>query len=103
MADLRDRIRTGELAAFDDKALPLHLLSEPDATWFWIGVQKVLFVHVLHFLPDEERVVRLDRDDIDLLERKANVSQILNVTRQIHLTHEIARFVARLESLGVVG
>lgn len=36
--DLRERIERGDLAAFLDPALPLHLLAEPNAQWWDKGV-----------------------------------------------------------------
>lgn len=37
MADLRERLRSGEVAALLDPALPLHLLAEPEADWWLDG------------------------------------------------------------------
>lgn len=35
---LCERIRYGDVAAFDDPALLLHLLAEPGAAWWWEGL-----------------------------------------------------------------
>lgn len=42
LAPLHQRIRRGELAAFDDPELPLALLVEPTAHWFYEGLWMVI-------------------------------------------------------------
>lgn len=42
MADYREAVRHGNLRGFEDPCLPLDLLADPQAPWFWLGAERFL-------------------------------------------------------------